>query len=146
MPNEEPKIDPYKAWELSLLALTIWREARNQTNLGMLAVAWSIRNRVMDPKKNWWGNDWEEVMLMRWQYTSHEKSDPNAYKLPGDPNKDTSWSVALDVARKAYYGIGVDPTNGATHYYNPKVVAKPSWVDGAEYKGVFGDHYFYKAA
>jgi spore germination cell wall hydrolase CwlJ-like protein len=137
------------AWELALLALVVWREASNQGFDGMLAVAWSIRNRVLKPGKTWWGDDWEEVILKRWQYTSMERSDPNATRVPGDPAKDPSWADALRAAELAYLGDAVDPTEGATHYYNPIAVRDtPAWVTAAGTRFVkqIGLHRFYVAS
>jgi N-acetylmuramoyl-L-alanine amidase len=144
---EQVRYTRSQAYEVALLALVIWREAQNQGYDGMLGVGWSIRNRVLKPGKTWWGDDWEEVILKRWQYTSMEKSDPNATKMPGDPGKDIAFANALQAAELAYCGIGADPTDGATHYYNPKAVAAPAWVThpATVYKGAIGDHLFYIA-
>lgn len=136
------------AWEFVLLALCAWREARNQGFNGMLAVCWSIRNRVYRSGKTWWGDDWEEVILKPWQYSSFNKNDPNASLLPGDPAADLTWGSALACAERAYLGTGVDPTLGATHYYNPKVVTTPpAWVTAPKtvFKLQIGDHKFYIA-
>jgi N-acetylmuramoyl-L-alanine amidase len=136
------------SWEFILLALCAWREARDQGFNGMLAVCWSVRNRVAKPGKTWWGDDWEEVILKPWQYSSFNPNDPNATKLPGDPANDPSWANALACAERAYLGMGVDPTLGATHYYNPKVVkTSPPWVTAPKtvFKTQIGDHYFYVA-
>src|SRR5262245_1601734 len=141
----ERKYYLHEAWEVDLLALCIWREGRNQTFLGMNAIAWSIRNRVKAVGKNWWGDDWEEVILKPWQYSSFNANDPNAVKLPGDPSKDTTWFMARVCAEKAYWGLGEDPTGGSTHYYNPAVVAKPKWAETGEFKCIVGDHHFYVA-
>lgn len=139
--------DLAQAWEVSLLALLVWREARDQDWRGKLAVAFSVRNRVTKGGVKWWGNDWEEIIEKRWQYTSFEKSDPNSSLLPGDPEKDASWKESLAAAEVAYLGVGGDPSQGATHYYNPKVVAKPAWVDaaGTVFRCTVGDHWFYTA-
>ena len=142
------RYDRFQAYELILLAVLVWREARNQSALGKLAVAWSVRNRVFKSGKTWYGDDWEEVVLKRWQYTSFEKSDPNATMLPGDPMKDIAWADSLQVAETAYFGLDTDPTGGATHYYNPAVVAKPAWVSAPDtmFKVAIGDHRFYIAS
>lgn len=136
-----------QAWELSLLALTIWREGQNQGAAGMLAIGWSIRNRVLRAGKTWWGDDWEEVILKPWQYTSMMASDPNAVKLPGDPSIQKPWADALAAAEAAYSGAGVNPIGDATHYYNPRVVAEPAWVKapGSKFIKQVGDHRFYIA-
>ena len=44
--------------------------------------------RQMD---EWWGDDWESVVLHPWQYSSFNANDPNAVKLPGNPNNDAVW-------------------------------------------------------
>ncbi len=147
--TDEPIFTKPTAWEFILLALCAWREARNQGSVGMLAVAWSIRNRVMKPGKTWWGDDWEDVIEKPWQYSSFNANDPNAKLLPGDPAKDLTWSSALDAAERAYLGLGIDPTGGATHYYNPKVVTTPpAWVSapGTVFIKQIGEHLFYTAA
>ena len=135
-------------WEFILLALCVWREARNQSLEGKLAVAWSVRNRVKAPGQNWWGETWEQVILKRWQYTSFEKTDPNACLLPGDPATDIAWKDSLSAADLAYHGVGNDPSKGSTHYFNPAVVAPPAWAGapGSQFIVKIGDHEFWKAA
>jgi spore germination cell wall hydrolase CwlJ-like protein len=148
--GDEPKsYTRDEAWELDLLAICVWREARDQGFLGMCAVAWSIRNRVKKPGKTWWGDDWEEVILKPWQFTSMRKGDPNASLLPGDPKSDPSWANARIAAERAYLGMGVDVSQGATHYYNPKVVkVPPKWVTASDTRHILdiGDHRFYVAS
>lgn len=136
-----------QAWELTLLALCAWREARDQGAEGMLAVCWSVRNRVLKPGKTWWGDDWEEVVLAKAQYSSFNPGDPNATLLPGDPTKDPSWAAALDAAERAYYGLGVDPSLGATHYYATSIPA-PAWTTapGTIFRVQIGAHKFYTAS
>ena len=152
MPDQQgvdwPNYNRKQAYEMVLLALCVWREARNQPFEGKLAVAWSIRNRVMKPGKTWWGDDWETVILKRWQYTSFEKSDPNACLLPTDPALDKTWDDSLVCAERAYLSSGVDTSQGATHYYNPKIVAAPAWVNapGTRFVVEIGDHRFYVAS
>jgi len=137
-----------QAWELSLLALCVWREARGESLQGKIAVAWSIRNRVTKPGVTWWGDDWEEVIEHKFQYSSFNPDDPNAKKLPGDPSKDASWRDSLLAAEQAYTGAGLDPTNGATHYYAPSVVAAPAWTKdkNSVFKTKIGAHEFWIAA
>jgi spore germination cell wall hydrolase CwlJ-like protein len=44
-------------------------------------------------------------------------------------------------------GLGIDPTNGATHYYAPKLIEAPAWVTapGTVKTAEIGDHIFFKA-
>lgn len=140
---DEKQFTRTQAWELCLVALCVWREARNQPFEGKLAVAWSIRNRVA--KKSWMGKDWEEVVLKKWQYSSFNPNDPNAVLLPGDPVNDKAWADSLVCAERAYLGIGVDPSLGSTHYHTKSI--HPAWVDdkATVFKVEIGDHRFYVA-
>lgn len=138
-----------QAWEFALFALTIWREARGEPHRGKLGVAWSIRNRVMKPGKDWWGNDWEEVILKKWQYSSiSDPSDPNVKILPGDPKTDATWAECLAVAEDVYGNIVADPTGGATHYHAAWMTGDklPKWAETAQFKVQLGNHLFYVAA
>lgn len=134
-----------QAWEYALLALCIWREARGEPYRGKLGVAWSIRNRVMDPKKNWWGEDYESVVLKPWQYSSFNANDPNAAKFPGDPKKDPAWSECMAVAEDVYSNIIADPTGGATHYHVATMQPPPKWATTAQFKVQLGNQLFYVA-
>jgi hypothetical protein len=91
-----------ESWNLSLLALCGWREARNQGRLGMTAVCWSVRNRVSHPAIHWWGQSWPGVILHPYQYSSFNHDDPNALLLPSDPASDSSWADALQAAENVY--------------------------------------------
>lgn len=135
-----------QAWEYCLLALCVWREARGESWQGKLGVAWSIRNRVMRPGQTWWGDDWETVILKRWQYSSFNADDPNARLIPGDPTTDFSWAQCLSVAEDVYSNSVADPTNGATHYHAASMNPPPKWAETAQFKVQLGNHLFYIAA
>ena len=113
-------MNPQQQFDVSLLALVIWREASDQEIPTKYWVAWSIRNRVNHP--TWWGTDWPSVITHRAQYSS--------MTIPGDPNlirwpipTDTSWQAALAIAQAVYDGQGSDPTSGATSYHNSNITA-----------------------
>jgi hypothetical protein len=98
------------SWNVSLLALCGWREARNQGRVGMTAVCWSVRNRVFHPAIHWWGQSWQGVILHPYQYSSFNHDDPNALLLPEDPTSDSSWNSLLSSAsttREKNCGISV---------------------------------------
>lgn len=128
--------------ELFMLALCCWREARNQGLIGMSAVAWTVRNRVLNP--SWWGTGWIDVILKPYQYSSFNQNDPNVSKLPKDPHVDPDFLLALQAADQVYQGLGDDPTDGATHYYST-TIAEPQWVGHATYTVQIGAHRFYRA-
>jgi len=135
------------SWDVALLGLCAWREARNQGRDGMVAVCWSVRNRVFHPSIHWWGKSWPGVILHPYQYSSFNHDDPNALLLPADPKQDSSWADALQAAHDVYTPVAPDPTSGATHYYVdgspvPAWVHEPSTIFTVQ----IGKHRFYKAS
>lgn len=59
--------------------LTVYAEARGESNAGRIAVATVILERV--DKQGWMGKDIEEVCLMPFQFSCYLVSDPNRPKL-----------------------------------------------------------------
>jgi N-acetylmuramoyl-L-alanine amidase len=112
-----------------LLELVVWRESRNQPYEAMLAVAWSIMNRVNNP--GWWGNDLPSVIMKPWQYTSMTGwGDPQLelFPRPGDPSDDQ----AIQAGAAAQAGTPPDPSLGATHYYDKSLDSNPpAWTKAA---------------
>ena len=112
-----------QAYELIMLALCCWREARGESIATKYAQAWSVRNRVNNP--GWWGHDWVSVILKPEQYSSFNAGDPNAVKFPTADFQD--WMDCLKVASDVYAGKASDPTSGATSYYDISI-APPKWT------------------
>lgn len=122
-------ISPEHAYDVVLLALCIWREARGEPIDAKRGVAWVVRNRVEHP--SWWGKDWNSVILKPWQFSSFNSTDANAVKWPSP--LDTAWQASLEAAREVFAGDGADPTGGATHYHDDSLDAEPpAWArDGS---------------
>ena len=131
--------DTRGAYQFGLLPLVVWREAQNQGYDGMLAVAWTIRNRVNHP--SWWGNDYPSCILHHWQYSSFNWSDVNDVKFP--KGNEPSWQVALQAAVDAFTGQATDPTDGATSYYDNSIPA-PSWSKTMTFTKQIGNFLFFK--
>lgn len=110
-----------------LLARMIFGEARNCSDTEKAAVAYTVMNRTKDGKK-WNGTSLREVILCPWQYSCFNKNDPNSDKLK-DPERydQKAFENCLQIARQVISGETKDPTNGATHYFNPNS-ANPSWA------------------
>lgn len=130
------------------LARTLWGEARDQGMAGMQAVAAVVINRVKVAQahggKYWWGNDVVSVCLKDWQFSCWNAGDPNRVKLELVDSSDRHFAVALAIAAKAVQGTLDDPTNGATHYHNPSIVALPSaWGVAPQQVASLGNHDFY---
>jgi len=109
-----------------LLARLIFGEARGCSRLEKQAVAYTVINRANDNKK-WNGTTIKEAALKPWQYSCFNKNDPNRKKLMNPDYNKQEFEDCLEVAREVISGKVKDPTNGATHYFNPNVV-KPSWA------------------
>lgn len=130
-----------EAWEVSLLALCIWREARGETVAAKRAVAWAIRNRVQKP--SWWGTDYPSVILKKWQFSSFNANDPNAVKFPA--SNDTSWQASQMAAADAYQGRGDNPVGEATHYFDKSLDANPpAWAAKMTHVCDIGNFHFYR--
>jgi spore germination cell wall hydrolase CwlJ-like protein len=118
-----------QAYEFILVALCVWREARGEPRDAKRGVAWTIRNRAMQP--SWWGKDWVSVVLKPWQFSSFNADDPNVAKWPSP--QDSAWLACMEAAEEALSGSGEDPTGGATHYHDASLDRNPpSWAcDGS---------------
>lgn len=96
-----------------MTALCLYREARNQGQTGMTAVACVLRNRVHKNNSTYYAE-----VTKPWQFSSiTAKGDPQLgeYPLVADPN----WITAQLVAGNVIDGDVDDITNGATLYWNP---------------------------
>lgn len=135
-------------WEVALLALTLYREARGESVQTKRMVAWSIRNRAMHP--GWWGTGWSGVITMHDQYSSMSHGgDPNLVKWPAA--NESVWMACMDVASEVYNNLGsVDISLGSTHYFDKSLDGgrEPAWSrDGSMVHVVdAGNFHFWKRA
>jgi N-acetylmuramoyl-L-alanine amidase len=116
-------------YDLVLLALCCWREARGQPKIAKTGQVFTVKNRLAHP--GWWGHSYVTIILMPFQYSSFNHNDPNAVKMPF--SDDPAWQECLEVAQDVYQGIVPDPSNGATHYFDASLDAHPpKWAtDGS---------------
>ena len=132
-----------------LLARMVFGEARNCSEVERVAIAYTVINRANDGKI-WNGETIREAILKPKQYSCFNENDVNRDKLMDPETYDPkSFGECLDVAKKVLSGEFEDPTNGATHYFNPKV-SNPSWAKKLEKIGRIetssgpGKHEFYR--
>src|SRR5512135_2890358 len=120
-----PLSELWETWETAIVALTLWREARGEGEIGMRAVACSIRNRVNRP--SWWGNDYGSVVTKRLQYSSMSApGDPQLSRYPDA--MDPAFAQALDLADDLIHDEPIDnPVVGADSFYDISISA-PSWA------------------
>jgi len=129
-----------------VLARTLWGEARGESLAGMVAVAWTIRNRVNDGKaKSWWGEGYAGVCLKPYQFSCWNKNDPNFPFLSGaKPIPVAEMAKAVMVATAVMDGAYPDPTGGATHYYATTMPKPPAWEAKAKQMLKLAHHVFFK--
>jgi len=123
------------------LILTVYGEARGEGMIGMRAVTHVILNRVRKQRTKW-GTNIKEVCLKKKQFSYWNKHELHDAR----PKIRDFFDAGLAVFRGLHEYIyeGVDLTNGATHYYNPRrVKRKPPWSIGKEPCEVIKNHKFY---
>lgn len=129
-----------------VLARTLWGESRGEGYDGMVAVAWSIRNRVCDGRdKSWWGEGYAGVCQAPWQFSCWNQNDPNFPYLSGAKLIPAGEFANCQRAAAAVIdGDGPDPTGGATHYYATTMPKAPAWAAKATQTLKLGHHIFFK--
>lgn len=133
-----------------VLARTLWGEARGEGMAGMVAVAWSIRNRAdmdlhNDGKPDWWGEGYAEVCQKPFQFSCWNKNDPNYPFLSGaKPIPAAEFVMCRLAAEQVIGGLKPDPTGGATHYYATTMPVPPAWAAKAAQTIKLGHHIFFK--
>jgi N-acetylmuramoyl-L-alanine amidase len=129
-----------------VLARTLWGEARGEGLAGMIAVAWSIRNRVEDHKPaSWWGEGYAGVCQAPYQFSCWNKNDPNYPFLSGaEAIPATEFAAAQHAAEAVIDGSAPDITGGATHYYATTMPKPPVWAALATQTLKLGHHLFFK--
>ncbi len=127
--------------ELRCLALNIYFEARSEPTDGQFAVAFVTMNRVQSRRfpATVCGVVWQR---RQFSWTHDGKSDK--------PREQRAWARAQQVARFVYrvykhlpYRVQrrLDRTNGALHYYAPRL-ADPYWARAKEITLEVGGHVF----
>lgn len=131
--------------ELTLLAMCVWGEARNQTPEGMLAVAYVVCNRAKN-KIKWEGENVRDVILKPWQFSVFNPNDPNRAKLLSGPYKNSKvWRDCFCAAFCAVSELEPDPTCGADHYMTSFLFdnhKRPDWADRKRVIKRIDDHVF----
>lgn len=124
--------DPPEAVEY--MAKTLWGEARGENQLGRIAVASVIMNRVAAPN---YPNTVKEVCIQRapgsayGQFSAWNPGDPNRAKMMAlTIDNNGVYRELVDLARDVIAGAYDDPTGGALHYWAPKAVpgGEPWWM------------------
>lgn len=138
-------------------ALTVYGEARGESDLGKLAVAWVIRNRASARDRMgrplWWGGpELASVCEARMQFSCWNPADPNSELLRGvlagdvaaraRIERDPAWADCRGAVERVVAGrASDDPTGVATHYHTVDV--RPHWAETRNPVATIGRHLFY---
>ena len=123
--SHRARTDEVRAFDVNVVAETIWLEARGEGDRGIRAVASVIRNRSVER-----GLSPREVCLERGQFSCWRKG----LVLPLDnvrksrmmrPSTRRAWMSCVYVANELV-NRKFKPTITANHYYNPDK-CRPSW-------------------
>lgn len=126
------------AYEISLLALITWREARSEPFEAKFQVAWTVRNRVEHPK--WWGKTFSEVILKRAQYSSMWDQQSKLYPLVTD----IKFIECLNIAYMVYQRIAPwKPMFPSADSYYDNSIPPPIWATEDKKVGSIGVFNFY---
>lgn len=137
----ETSLSPKQAKEMHCLALNIYFEARSEPTGGQLAVAFVTMNRVQSRRypNTTCGVVWQK---RQFSWTHDGKSDR--------PREQNAWARAQMIARfilNKYMALPekvrriMDRTDGALHYYAPKL-ANPYWAKAKSVTFAVGGHVF----
>lgn len=136
-----------QASDMIFLALTIWREARGESEEVQRGVAFSILNRMQKPA--WWNshktNDVPSVVFKRLQYSSlTHKYDPQLRTWP-PASDDPVWLQCIQVASEALSQVSDNPVAGANSYYDVSI-SPPVWATKASFVVQLGRICFHEVA
>lgn len=128
--------------EVSIVARTLWGEARGEGKRGMQAVASVILTRK---RMAWLGaRSAAAVCLARKQFSCWNPDDPNVALLGRIARApDAAYVMAETIAREVVAEDLEDITFGATHYVATTLRRRPSWLAGKRPCIVIGRHEFY---
>jgi spore germination cell wall hydrolase CwlJ-like protein len=120
---------------IACLAVAIYHEARNQSELGQMAVASVILRRAAVPRR--WGSSICGVIKRKDQFSfmTSRNGFPRIYEMD-------AWALSLSIARKALLDGPPSDLAEADHYHATSV--KPSWRRSMEVVAMIGDHIFYR--
>jgi N-acetylmuramoyl-L-alanine amidase len=145
MEHQEEQVFLEKQKQIECLATNIYHEARSESTIGKIAVAWVTVNRVNterypdsvcgvvhDAVLDSNGNPKRHMCQFSWYCDG--KSDTI--------NDQESWSEALQIATLVYYSRRFDPTDGAIMYHATYV--EPYWAEEFDKTVRIDEHIFYK--
>jgi len=104
---------------------TIIGEAAGESDEGQAAVAHTILNRFKDGN---FGDSLKKVVEAPYQFSTYNSLDQGGNTLHKKSKSSPEYKRAEKLVNDILKGKVKDPTEGATHYWNPDA-ANPSWGD-----------------
>jgi spore germination cell wall hydrolase CwlJ-like protein len=134
-----PPAMPYNLSEVRCLALTIYFEARGESEIGKRAVGHVVMNRVGSPgfPDSICGVVWQGGDAVRHRCQFSWYCDGRSDR----PKDRADWKRSLVVAEDILAGRSADPTHGALWFHHKGVA--PPWRKGLRAR-LIGAHYFYR--
>ena len=127
------------ARDIDVLARTIYGEARGESDLGKLAVAWVVVNRAKRARSSIAAACLKSIHFSCWN--NARDNDANQLAMLTADLSDPVFARCMAAALQAAHETGKDPTDGARHYHAFGV--SPSWAKGHDYITI-GGHRFYR--
>lgn len=156
-----PNVDPD---QVHCLALNVWHEARGTSYLDRLSVAHVTKNRVISKRypnticsvvfqgRHLLNKKTGKIYPIRDQCQFSWYCDGKSDKIKLTDNKGNVinrnvvlWNEIWRLSFEVLIGEKADPTNGATHYLNPRAVRNmPRWTAVYEFVHQTDGHHFYR--
>jgi cell wall hydrolase len=138
---------PSPSWPPSdpatILACTVWMEARGDGWEGMEAVANVVLNRARNPR--WWGHDIASVCLMPEQFSSWNEGSTQIPLVISAMEEDSlSYKGAVLAVELVMSGKLVDHTQNADSYYAISEKEEPTWATPETFTVQIGSQKFYR--
>lgn len=126
--------------DLRCLALTIYWEARSETESGQRAVAHTVLNRT---RSALFPNSVCGVVTQGGEHPTNQcQFSWWCDGLSDEPTDETAWATAQRIARRALGEASSDPTNGALYFHTGDV--RPEWSEEFTVVGKIDSHVYYK--
>ena len=125
--------------DIDILARTVYGEARGESELGKLAVAWVVVNRARKYRVGLGAACLLSIHFSCWN--NGRANDANQLAMMMAETSDPIFARCMLAALHAAHGLVPDPTAGASHYH--AIGIEPGWAEGKPYQTI-SHHRFYR--
>ena len=132
------------ARDIDILARTDYGEARGESDLGKLAVAWAVVNRAKRARSSIAAACLKSTHFSCWNNARGPggAGDRNQLAMMTADLSSPLFARCMIAALQAAHGLVADPTGGARHYHADSIDS-PDWAVGKTYESI-GHHRFYR--